>query len=166
MRFPHSMGLLYSAFTYFCGFKVNSGEYKLMGLAPYGEPKYADAIFEHLIDLKEDGSFKMDMKYFNYCEGLTMTSPRFDQLFDGPRRKPESKVTQREMDLARSVQDFTDEAMMKLARHAHAETGLKHLAMAGGVALNCVANGRASGHRTRRGARRMPRASCRPTATG
>jgi len=141
-RFPHSLGLLYSAFTYFTGFKVNSGEYKLMGLAPYGEPKYADAIFEHLIDLKEDGSFRMDMRYFNYCEGLTMTSPRFDQLFGGPRRTPESKVTQREMDIAASIQVVTEEIMLRAARHVHRVTGSKNLCLAGGVALNCVGNGR------------------------
>jgi len=141
-RFPHSLGLLYSAFTYFTGFKVNSGEYKLMGLAPYGEPKYADAIFEHLLDLKDDGSFRMDMKYFNYCKGLTMTSPLFDGLFGGPRRRPESKVTQREMDIAASIQLVTEEIMLRAARHLHRVTGLKHLCLAGGVALNCVGNGR------------------------
>jgi len=134
--------LLYSAFTYFTGFKVNSGEYKLMGLAPYGEPKYADAIFEHLIDLKDDGSFRMDMRYFNYCEGLRMTSPRFDDLFGGPRRRPESEVTKREMDIAASIQLVTEEIMMRAARHLHRTTGLRHLCLAGGVALNCVGNGR------------------------
>jgi len=141
-RFPHSLGLLYSAFTYFTGFKVNSGEYKLMGLAPYGEPKYAQLIFDHLIDLKDDGSFRMDMKYFNYCAGLTMTSPHFDELFGGPPRKAESKVTQREMDLAASIQLVTEEVMLRSARHLHRETGLKSLCLAGGVALNCVGNGR------------------------
>lgn len=142
LHFPHSLGLLYSAFTYFCGFRVNSGEYKLMGLAPYGEPKYSDLILEHLIDLKQDGSFRMDMSYFNYCQGLTMTSRKFDQLFDGPRRKPESELTQREMDIAASIQHVTEEIVLRMARHVHAETGMKNLCLAGGVALNCVANGR------------------------
>ena len=142
LHFPHSLGLLYSAFTYFCGFKVNSGEYKLMGLAPYGQPKYAPRIFERLLDLKEDGSFRLDMSYFNYCQGLTMTSRRFDQLFDGPPRRPESPLTQREMDLAASIQVVTEEIMLRAARHLHAETGLKNLCLAGGVALNCVGNGR------------------------
>jgi len=142
MHFPHSPGLLYSAFTYFCGFRVNSGEYKLMGLAPYGEPKYVDRILEHLIDLKEDGSFRMDMSYFNYCQGLTMTSRAFDRLFDGPPRKPESSLTQREMDLAASIQDVTETMLLRMARHVHSETGQKNLCLAGGVALNCVANGR------------------------
>jgi len=141
-RFPHSLGLLYSAFTYFTGFKVNSGEYKLMGLAPYGERKYTRRILDHLIDLKDDGTFRMDMQYFNYCAGLTMTAPAFDALFDGPARKPESKVTQREMDLAASIQAVTEEVMLRCARHLHRETGLKHLCLAGGVALNCVGNGR------------------------
>lgn len=140
--FPHSLGLLYSAFTYYTGFKVNSGEYKVMGLAPYGEPKYVDLIMNELIDLKEDGSFKMNMKYFNYCVGLTMTNNKFDKLFGGPARKPESQVTQREMDLARSVQDVTEEIMMRMARHVQRETGQKNLVLAGGCALNCVANGR------------------------
>ncbi len=142
MHFPHSLGLLYSAFTYFCGFKVNSGEYKLMGLAPYGEPKYVDLILEKLVDLKADGSLRMDMRYFNYCQGLTMTSRRFEALFGGPPRRPETKLTQREMDLAASVQKVTELAMMRMARHAHEQTGLRNLCLAGGCALNCVANGR------------------------
>lgn len=142
LRFPHSPGLLYSAFTYYCGFRVNSGEYKLMGLAPYGEPKYADRILEHLIDLKDDGSFQMDMSYFDYCSGLRMTSSRFDRLFDGPPREPESQLTQRHMDLAASVQLVTEEIMLRMARHAHRLTEHKNLCLAGGVALNCVANGR------------------------
>ena len=142
LRFPHSIGLLYSAFTYFTGFKVNSGEYKLMGLAPYGEPKYVDRIRDHLIDLKEDGSFRMDMSYFEYCEGLKMTSSKFNELFDGPPRKPESPITVREMDLAASIQEVTEEIMLRSARHVHAETGLRNLCLAGGVALNCVGNGR------------------------
>ncbi len=142
MDFPHSLGLLYSAFTYYTGFKVNSGEYKVMGLAPYGEPKYVDLIMNELIDLKQDGSFKMNMKYFNYCVGLTMTNRKFDKLFGGPARKSESEVTQREMDLARSVQDATEEIMMRMARHVHRETGQKNLVLAGGCALNCVANGK------------------------
>ncbi len=142
MHFPHSPGLLYSAFTYFCGFKVNSGEYKLMGLAPYGEPKYADLIREKLIDLKDDGSFRMDLSYFNYCQGLTMTSKKFDQLFGGPPRQPEAPLTQREMDLAASIQVVTEEILLRMSRHVHALTGLKQLCLAGGVALNCVANGR------------------------
>ena len=142
LRFPHSLGLLYSAFTYFTGFKVNSGEYKLMGLAPYGEPRFADVILEKLIDLKEDGSFRMDMSYFNYCQGLTMTSRRFDELFEGPARKPESPVTSREMDIAASIQKVTEEIMLRCARHVHARTGMKRLCLAGGVALNCVGNGR------------------------
>jgi carbamoyltransferase len=142
MRFPHSLGLLYSAFTYFTGFKVNSGEYKLMGLAPYGQPRYADAIRRHLIDLKEDGSFRMDMSYFNYCQGLTMTSPKMDALFDGPPRRPESPVTEREMDIAASIQQVTEDIMLRCARHVHRETGMTKLCLAGGVALNCVGNGR------------------------
>ncbi len=142
INFPHSLGLLYSAFTYFTGFKVNSGEYKLMGLAPYGEPKYVDLIKRELIDIRDDGSFRMNMDYFDYCAGLTMTNGRFAELFGGPARKPESKLTQREMDMARSVQEVTEEVMLKLARHVHKETGLKKLALAGGVGLNCVANGR------------------------
>ncbi len=142
LHFPHSLGLLYSAFTYFCGFKVNSGEYKLMGLAPYGESKYTDLIEENLIDIKEDGSFRMDMSYFNYCQGLTMTGPKFDRLFGGPPRQPESPLTQREMDLAASVQAVTEEIMLRISRHLHKETGSKNLCLAGGVALNCVGNGR------------------------
>lgn len=142
LHFPHSPGLLYSAFTYFCGFRVNSGEYKLMGLAPYGKPKYVDLILEKLIDLKDDGSFRMDMSYFNYCQGLTMTSKKFDRLFGGPPRKPESPLTEREMDLAASVQQVTEEIMLRMSRHIHATTGTKNLCLAGGVALNCVANGR------------------------
>ena len=142
LQFPHSLGLLYSAFTYFTGFKVNSGEYKLMGLAPYGEPKYVDLIYNELIDLKEDGSFRMNMKYFNYCAGLTMTNDRFARLFGGPPRKPETRITQREMDIARSIQVVTEEIMLRMVRHVHKETGMKYLVLAGGVALNCVANGR------------------------
>ncbi len=142
MHFPHSLGLLYSAFTYFTGFKVNSGEYKVMGLAPYGEPKYKDLILSELIDLKEDGSFKMNLKYFDYCAGLTMTNKNFEKLFEGPPRKPESPLTQREMDLARSVQDVTEEVMLRMVRHTHKVTGHKNLCLAGGVALNCVGNGR------------------------
>ncbi|MEA3642691.1 MAG: carbamoyltransferase [Lamprobacter sp.] len=142
VQFPHSLGLLYSAFTYFAGFKVNSGEYKLMGLAPYGEPRYVDLILEHLIALKDDGSFRMDMRYFNYANGLTMTSRAFERLFGGPPRKPESPVTQREMDLARSIQVVTEEVVLRLARTLHRELGVDRLCLAGGVALNCVANGR------------------------
>lgn len=142
LRFPHSLGLLYSAFTYFCGFKVNSGEYKLMGLAPYGEPCYVETILEHLIDLKSDGSFRLNLDYFDYCTGLTMTNVRFDRLFGGPPRRPEGPLTQREMDLARSVQEVTEEIMLCMVRHVHAATGMNSLCLAGGVALNCVANGR------------------------
>ena len=142
IKFPHSLGLLYSAFTYFTGFKVNSGEYKLMGLAPYGEPKYVDRILDNLLDLKDDGSFKLNTRYFNYISGLTMTSPAMDELFDGPPRQPEVLLTQREMDLARSCQVVTEEVMLRIARTAHKETGSKNLCMAGGVALNCVGNGR------------------------
>jgi len=142
IHFPHSLGLLYSAFTYYTGFKVNSGEYKVMGLAPYGKPKYKDLILSELIDLKEDGSFKLNMKYFNYCAGLTMTNGRFDKLFGGPPRKPESLLTQRDMDLASSVQEVTEEVMLRAARHIHKETCQRNLCMAGGVALNCVGNGR------------------------
>jgi carbamoyltransferase len=142
IHFPHSLGLLYSAFTYYTGFKVNSGEYKVMGLAPYGQPKYKDLILSELVDLKEDGSFKLNMQYFNYCAGLTMTNRKFDKLFGGPPRKPESDVTQREMDLARSVQDVTEEVMLSMARHIHSETKQKNLCLAGGVALNCVGNGK------------------------
>jgi len=142
LRFPHSLGLLYSAFTYFCGFKVNSGEYKLMGLAPYGEPKYRELILERLMDLKPDGSFRLDMSYFDYCQGLRMTSVKFAQLFEGPARKPESPLTQREMDLAASIQAVTEEVVLRTARHLHEQTGMKNLCLAGGVALNCVGNGR------------------------
>ncbi|MCX5897538.1 MAG: hypothetical protein NTY29_05015, partial [Proteobacteria bacterium] len=141
-RFPHSLGLLYSAFTYYTGFKVNSGEYKVMGLAPYGEPKYRDLILTELMDLKEDGSFKLNMDYFNYCVGLTMTSNKFDKLFGGPPRKPETLLTQRDMDLARSIQDVTEEVMLRMTRHIHKETGENNLCLAGGVSLNCVGNGR------------------------
>lgn len=142
LRFPHSLGLLYSAFTYFCGFRVNSGEYKLMGLAPYGEPRFTRDILEHVIDLKPDGSFRMDLSYFNYCTGLTMTSRKFERLFGGPPRKPESPLTQREMDLAASIQQVTEEIMLRMARFIHAQTQAKFLCLAGGVALNCVGNGR------------------------
>ena len=142
LHFPHSLGLLYSAFTYFTGFRVNSGEYKLMGLAPYGEPKYVDVILRELIDLKEDGSFRLNMKYFNYGVGLTMTSAAFAELFGRPPRKPESKLTQHDMDLARSIQDVTEEIMFRMAKHVRKETGSKNLCLAGGVALNCVANGK------------------------
>ena len=142
VKFPHSLGLLYTAITYFTGFKPNSGEYKLMGLAPYGEPKYADLMFEHLIDLKEDGSFKLDMSYFNYLAGLTMTSDKMADLLGGPPRKAETPLTQREMDLARSCQLVTEEVMLRMARTAHKETGMRNLCLAGGVALNCVGNGR------------------------
>ena len=142
LKFPHSLGLLYSAFTYFTGFKVNSGEYKLMGLAPYGEPKYVDVIMRELIDLKDDGSLKMNMRYFDYCAGLKMTNKKFAGLFGGPERRPESKITQREMDIARSIQEVTEEIMLRMARHVHKETGMKKLVLAGGVALNCVGNGR------------------------
>ena len=141
LHFPHSLGLLYSAFTYFCGFKVNSGEYKLMGLAPYGEPSYADLIREKLLDLKEDGSFRMDLRYFHYAQGLTMTNDAFAALFGGPARRPEEKITQREMDLAASIQKVTEEIVLRMARHARRFTGKKNLVLAGGVALNCVANG-------------------------
>jgi carbamoyltransferase len=142
IRFPHSLGLLYSAFTYYTGFKVNSGEYKLMGLAPYGTPKYADAIRDHLIDLKEDGSFRLNMDYFDYASGLRMTSAKFDRLFGGPPLEPGGWVTQKEMDLARSVQVVLEEAMNRMTRHVVKETGLRRVCLAGGVALNCVANGR------------------------
>ncbi len=141
-QFPHSLGLLYSAFTYYTGFKVNSGEYKVMGLAPYGNPTYVQTIYDELIDVKEDGSFRLNMKYFNYLSGLTMTNRRFDRLFGGPPRKSETLLTQREMDLARSVQVVTEEIMLKMANHAQKTTGSKNLCLAGGVALNCVANGR------------------------
>jgi len=142
LHFPHSLGLLYSAFTYFTGFKVNSGEYKLMGLAPYGEPKYTEVILRELVDLKEDGSFRLNMMYFNYGVGLTMTNAKFDRLFGRGPRQPESKLTQSDMDLARSIQDVTEEIMFRMARHVRQETGMRHLCLAGGVALNCVANGR------------------------
>ncbi|MBI2067885.1 MAG: carbamoyltransferase [Deltaproteobacteria bacterium] len=142
LHFPHSVGLLYSAFTYYTGFKVNSAEYKVMGLAPYGEPRYVDAIYRHLIDLKEDGSLAINMEFMNYCKGLTMTNEKFDRLFGGPPRRPESEVTQREMDLARSVQEVVEEIILRMARFARKETGEENLCMAGGVALNCVANGK------------------------
>jgi carbamoyltransferase len=142
ITFPHSLGLLYSAFTYYCGFKVNSGEYKLMGLAPYGNPVYQHVIYKHLIDLKPDGSFRLDMDYFNYCQGLTMTGRRFHDLFGGPPRPPESDLTQRHMDIAASIQAVTEEAMLRIGRHVHKQTGEHNLVLAGGVALNCVANGR------------------------
>lgn len=142
LRFPHSLGMLYSAFTYFCGFRVNSGEYKLMGLAPYGEPRYADLIRDKLVDIKPDGSLRLDLSYFDFCLGQRMTSRKFDQLFGGPPRPPESPLTEREMDLAASIQVVTEEIMLKMARHVHAETGLKNLCLAGGVALNCVGNGK------------------------
>ena len=142
IHFPHSLGLLYSAFTYYTGFKVNSGEYKMMGLAPYGKPIYADLIKKHLIDVKEDGSFALDMSYFNYCTGLTMTSKKFDDFFGGPPRKPESELTQREMNLAASIQAVTEEVVIKLAKGIAKITGQKNLCLAGGVALNCVANGK------------------------
>lgn len=142
LHYPHSLGLLYSALTYFTGFKVNSGEYKVMGLAPYGEPKYVQTIFENLVDLKEDGSFQMNMEYFNYNTGLTMTNSKMDSLFDGPARKPESLLTQREMDIARSLQDVTEEIMIRMARHVKKVTNEKYLCLAGGVALNCVGNGK------------------------
>ncbi len=141
-RFPHSLGLLYSAFTYYAGFRVNSGEYKLMGLAPYGQPRYVDVILKRLATLAEDGSLALDMRYFDYAAGLTMTSPSFEELFGGPAREPEALITQKEMDLAASVQVVCEEAMLRAARHVHALTGLPDLVMAGGVALNCVANGR------------------------
>ena len=142
VHFPHSLGLLYSAFTYYTGFKVNAGEYKVMGLAPYGEPRYAQTILDHLIDLKDDGSFRLDLSYFDYCTGLTMTNDRFDALFGGPPRDPSSLITQRAMDLAASIQAVLEEAVLRLTRSLAAETGLKHLCLAGGVALNCVANGK------------------------
>ncbi len=142
LRFPHSLGLLYSAFTYFCGFQVNSGEYKLMGLAPYGEPRYVDLILEKILDLKADGSFRMEMSYFNYCQGLTMTSAKFDRTFGGPPRAMETPLTRREMDIAASVQHVTEEIMLRAARHVHERTGAKNLCLAGGVAMNCVGNGR------------------------
>jgi carbamoyltransferase len=142
LHFPHSLGLLYSAFTYYTGFKVNSGEYKVMGLAPYGEPRYVQKILDEVIDLREDGSLRLNMKYFNYCQGLTMTNSAFDDLFEGPRRSPESALTQRHMDLARSIQEVIELAMLRMAGHVHKQTGEKNLCLAGGVALNCVGNGR------------------------
>jgi carbamoyltransferase len=142
IHFPHSLGLLYSAFTYYLGFKVNSAEYKVMGAAPYGEPKYTDTILEHLVHVREDGSFKMNMKYFGYDYGLTMTNARFDALFGHPRREPESKMEPFHWDMAASVQKVTEEIVLRMARHLHRQTGMKNLVMAGGVALNCVANGR------------------------
>ena len=142
IRFPHSLGLLYSAFTYFCGFRVNSGEYKLMGLAPYGRPLYAEGIREHLLDLRDDGSFRLDTSYFDYLGGLRMTNDRFHALFGGPPREPESPITQREMDVAASIQLVTEEIVLRIARHAREVTGKRHLCLAGGVALNCVANGK------------------------
>lgn len=142
IKFPHSLGLLYSAFTYYTGFKVNSGEYKVMGLAPYGEPRFKKLILEELIDLKEDGSFKLNMKYFDYGAGLKMINRRFEKIFGGPARKPESKLTQRDMDLARSIQDVTEEVMLRMAKHVHRVTGMKNLCLSGGVALNCVGNGK------------------------
>jgi len=141
IKFPHSLGLLYSAITYYTGFKVNSGEYKVMGLAPYGNPIYKDIILKELIDVKDDGSFKMNMEYFNYSAGLTMTGKKFDKLFDGPPRKPESELTQKEMDLARSVQEVTEEIVLKMGHHVYNETKMENVVLAGGVALNCVANG-------------------------
>lgn len=142
IHFPHSLGLLYSAFTYYTGFRVNSGEYKVMGLAPYGEPRYRDLILDRLVDLKDDGSFRLDQSYFDYCTGLTMTNGRFAELFGGPARRPDEPLTQRHMDLAASVQAVTEEAMLRTTRHLAAETGQRNLCLAGGVALNCVANGK------------------------
>ena len=142
LKFPHSLGLLYSTFTYYTGFKVNSGEYKLMGLAPYGEPKYADLILKELIDIKEDGSFKLNMKYFGYCNGMKMTNCRFEKLFGGRARKPETRISQKEMDIAASIQQVTEEIVLRMSRHVHKITGQDKLCLAGGVALNCVGNGR------------------------
>lgn len=142
LRFPHSLGLLYSSFTYYCGFAVNSGEYKLMGLAPYGRPLYRARILERLMNLKPDGSLWLNMRYFNYCQGLTMTNGQFDDLFGGPRRQPDAPLEQRHMDLAASVQSVTEEVMLRMSREVHRQTGMKRLVLAGGVALNCVANGR------------------------
>ena len=169
LHFPHSLGLLYSAFTYYTGFKVNSGEYKLMGLAPYGEPKYAQAILENLIDLKPDGSFRLNLDYFDYCTGLRMTNRKFDALFGGPPRDPSAPIEQRHMDLAASIQAVLEEAVLRMTRALAAETGVRDLCLAGGVALNCVANGKvlregrfranldsAGGGRRRRRARRGP----------
>jgi carbamoyltransferase len=142
LHYPHSLGMLYSAFTYYTGFKVNSGEYKVMGLAPYGEPRYVDVMLDKLVHLRDDGSFQMNMRYFNYLHGLTMTNGAFDRLFGGPPRKPESRLTQREMDVAASVQVVTEEIMLRMARHVHRESAMENLCLAGGVALNCVGNGR------------------------
>ena len=142
IKFPHSLGLLYSAITYYTGFRVNSGEYKVMGLAPYGEPKYKDLIYKHLVRVKEDGSFILDMSYFDYSVGLKMTNNKFNNLFGGPPRKPESELTQKEMDIARSVQEVTEEIVYKMAKHVREVTGKKYLCLAGGVALNCVSNGK------------------------
>jgi carbamoyltransferase len=142
MRFPHSLGMLYSAFTYYTGFQVNSGEYKLMGLAPYGEPRYVNLILEKIVDVREDGAIWLDMSYFNYCQGLTMTSEKFHELFGGPPRGSETFISQKDMDLAASIQQVCEEVVLRAAHHAHRLTGLKNLVMAGGVALNCVANGR------------------------
>src|SRR5664279_1595426 len=142
IHFPHSIGLLYSAFTYYTGFKVNSGEYNVMGLAPYGEPRYAQAILDRLIDLKDDGSFRLDMRYFDYCTGLTMTNSRFDELFGGPPRRPEEPLTQRHMDLAASVQAVLEEAVLRMSCSLASKTGARNLCIAGGVGLNCVANGK------------------------
>ena len=142
IKFPHSLGLLYSAFTYYCGFKVNSGEYKLMGLAPYGRPRYKDLILKHLVDLRADGSFWLDMQYFNYCQGLTMTGAKFHEMFGGPPRDPETDIEQRHMDLAASIQAVTEDAMLAIGQDLFRQTGMKRLVLAGGVALNCVGNGR------------------------
>ncbi len=142
IRFPHSLGLLYSAFTYYLGFEVNDGEYKVMGLAPYGEPKYTQVILDNLIDLKSDGSFRLNMSYFNYCTGLTMTNEKFAKLFGAPRRHPAHPLTQQNMDIASSVQNVIEEIILKLCRYVHSESGVNNLCLAGGVALNCVANGR------------------------
>ena len=142
IKFPNSLGLLYSAFTYYTGFRVNSGEYKVMGLAPYGEPKYKNLIYDNLIDVKDDGSFMMDMSYFDYNVGITMTNDKFNSLFNGPPRQPESELTQKEMDLARSIQEVTEEIVLKIARYVRKETKMKYLCLAGGVALNCVSNGK------------------------
>ncbi|MBX7192991.1 MAG: carbamoyltransferase [Sandaracinaceae bacterium] len=141
LEFPHSIGLLYSAVTYYCGFKVNSGEYKLMGLAPYGEPRYVDAIRDHLVDVRDDGSIRLALEHFGYLDGLVMTNARFDRLFGGPARKPDERITRREMDLARSIQDVLTDIVLRIGRHVRRETGKRRLTMAGGVALNCVANG-------------------------
>jgi carbamoyltransferase len=157
IHFPHSLGLLYSAFTYYTGFKVNSGEYKVMGLAPYGEPRYAQTIRDHLIDVKDDGSFRLNLDYFDYCTGLTMTNERFATLFGGPARRPEERLTQREMDLAASIQAVTEEVVLKLAQAIARDTGEKNLCLAGGVALNCVANGKLLRKRSSSGCGCSPR---------